>query len=173
MGRLGNAEYGKIYKLVSFQSEYCYIGCTTARLLSERMAKHKCDYKRWLAGTQHYITSYELLKHDDCKIILLEKYPCKSRDELEARERYWLDNSINCINKQKPTRTQKEHYEENKEHFKQYKREWYLKRKDTHNQKSKERVICDCGANICRAALKGHLMTERHKVNLEKVKTED
>jgi hypothetical protein len=37
----------------------------------------------------------------------LEKYPCKSKGELEARERYWLEDTENCVNKQIPTRTQK------------------------------------------------------------------
>ena len=163
MVRLGNTEYGKVYKLVSFQTNDCYIGCTTQRLLSHRFCKHKCDYKRYLNGEQHYSTSYELIKFEDCKIILLETYPCKHKEELEARERYWLDNTDNCVNKQKPTRTQKEHYEDNKEHFKQYKHDWYLKHKDTCNAKGMERIVCECGRAVCRSYIEKHRRTRRHQ----------
>lgn len=163
MVRVGNPKYGKIYKLVSFETDVCYVGSTTQRLLSHRFAKHRCDYKRWLSGQQHYQTSYELLKFDDCKIVLLEHYPCDTKEELEAQERYWLDNTENCTNKQKPTRTQREHYEDNKEHFQEYKRQWYLNHKDTHNAKGKERIICECGAEVCRKALDRHRMSGRHE----------
>lgn len=166
MVRLGNPEYGKIYKLVSFETNTCYVGSTTERLLSSRFAKHKYDYNKWLSDSAIYRTSYELVKYDDCDIILLENYPCKSKEELEARERYWLENTDNCVNKQIPTRTQKEHYEDNKEHFKAYKHEWYLNHKDTHNAKGKERLVCECGLEICKAALKSHLRSKRHELKL-------
>ena len=107
MVRVGNPEYGKIYKIVSFETNTCYIGCTTELLLCSRFARHKLITKTWLKDKTKYCTSYELVKYDDCVIILLEKYPCKSKEELEARERYWLENTENCVNKQIPTRTQK------------------------------------------------------------------
>jgi len=48
MGRLGDYSNGKIYKLISYETDTCYIGSTAEKLLSKRMAKHRCDHKRWL-----------------------------------------------------------------------------------------------------------------------------
>ena len=61
----------------------------------------------------------------------------------------------------------KKHYENNIEHFKEYKRKWYLEHKETHNMKAKERIICECGNEICRGYLTQHLKSNKHKQLLE------
>lgn len=40
-----------------------------------------------------YMSSYVLVKYDDCKIILIEIYPCNANNELLARERDWEENT--------------------------------------------------------------------------------
>lgn len=78
-----------------------YIGSTTKQYLSQRLAKHKSDYKRYLQKKRNYTTSYDLLKLGETTIILLEKCPCDSKDELRAREQYYLDlYNTTCVNKQ-------------------------------------------------------------------------
>lgn len=42
----------------------------------------------FLGGNKSYITSFEIVKNNTSKIILLESYPCKNRDELQQREQY-------------------------------------------------------------------------------------
>ena len=66
-------------------------------------------------------------------------------------------------NKDKVNDYKKQHYDENLEHYQNYKKEWYLKNKETHNIKGKERIICECGANICRGFLQRHLNTPKHE----------
>ena len=66
-------------------------------------------------------------------------------------------------NKEARDEYKKQHYIENREHFQNYKQEWYLKNKDTHNLKGKERIMCECGIEVCRASLRRHLQSERHK----------
>lgn len=90
---------GKIYKIISNQEDYMYIG-STIQQLDDRFGNHKRDYISYQKGKKRYITSYELLKHDNCQIILIENYPCNSRKELFAREMYHI-NQNNCINKVK------------------------------------------------------------------------
>ena len=120
---------GKIYKLISNQTEGVYYGSTIEDKLTNRLAKHQTGYKSWLGGKQSYITSYEIMKFEDAKIILVENYPCNTVYELTAREQYYIDNNV-CVNKYKaPTglsreeqqkQYYKDHEEEKKKHMKQY-----------------------------------------------------
>jgi len=103
-----NYQNGKIYKLHSYQTDKIYIGSTT-RLLCQRVANHKTDFKR---GT--HITSHDILKYNDAMITLIETYPCNHRNELEKRERYHIENN-NCVNKVIPSRTNEEWENDNRE----------------------------------------------------------
>ena len=95
-----------------------------------------------------------------------------TRVEGRTKKEYYNDTKEHTIsrvknycenNKGKVADYKKQHYEEHKEHIQNYKKEWYLNRKDTHNLKAKERITCECGANICRGALQRHIQTEKHK----------
>ena len=68
----------------------------------------------YLNGKYNYVTSFEIIKYDDHDIILVENYPCKTKDELFARERHWIEQ-IDCVNKFVPGRTPAEYYKKNKE----------------------------------------------------------
>ena len=69
-----NYNLGKIYKLISTETDKVYIGSTSLNYLSTRFVGHKVSYKRWLANKCNYVSSYEILKYENCKIILLENY---------------------------------------------------------------------------------------------------
>ena len=77
---------GKIYKIISNQTDDVYYGSTIEIVLSNRLAKHRNNYKSWLSEKFPYITSFEIMKYSDAKIILVESYPCTSRYELIGRE---------------------------------------------------------------------------------------
>jgi len=98
----------KIYKIVSDHCELPYIGATCNPRLSTRLAGHRADAK-----IGRGCTSIEILKYNDAQIILIEEYPCKTKDELTKRERYWIEK-LDCVNKNIPGRTHKEYYEQNK-----------------------------------------------------------
>ncbi|ARF11778.1 hypothetical protein Klosneuvirus_2_214 [Klosneuvirus KNV1] len=93
-----NYQNGKIYKIISNQIDKVYIGSTT-QPLCERLALHRSTYKRYTDNKGHYMTSFELIKYDDAKIILLENYPCKNKEELCSKEQDWIDNTEQCVNK--------------------------------------------------------------------------
>jgi hypothetical protein len=103
----------KIYKLVSYESDDVYYG-STCSTLSKRFSGHKCDYKRWLNGNGAYITSFELVKYNDCQIVLVESVQCKTKDETKAFERKWIENNA-CVNKYIPGRSREEYRNDNKE----------------------------------------------------------
>jgi len=104
---------GKIYKIVvnNTEDEYRpYIGSTTKEYLSQRFVQHRHDYSKHKNGKHTRVASYNLFDKygiENCEIILIENYPCTTKDELRARERYWFDNMENC-NINKPIRTEEE-----------------------------------------------------------------
>jgi len=87
----------------------------------------------------------------DMELILVENFPCNSRDEAKARERFWIEQ-YGTLNMTIPNRTNKEWYEknkikthiscqkwcaENREKLQAIKREWYEKNKEVIAEKTK------------------------------------
>jgi hypothetical protein len=108
---------GKIYKLVG--SGLTYYGSTIQKL-SQRKARHKCHLN---------CSSKLLFEKGDVDIVLVENFPCNSKEELQSRERWYIENN-NCINKAIPMRTKKEYYNNNKDRIKKYYKEYYKTNKD-------------------------------------------
>ena len=89
---------GLIYKIVSPHTEKIYIGSTTVTRV-QRLRTHKQNYKQYLKGKYSYNTSYEIIKLEDVDIIEIERCSCKSRAELLAREKYWIEYYKDiCVN---------------------------------------------------------------------------
>ena len=82
----------KIYKIVDNTNGNVYIGITTQKYLSSRLAGHRQDKT---------CMSRDIIKNGDYKIELIEETDDKTR------ERYWIENT-DCVNKQIPGRTKKE-----------------------------------------------------------------
>ena len=129
-----NYQLAKIYKLVDNTNGNIYIGSTCKPYLSSRLVQHKLDYQRYIKGTYHYVTSFDILKNGDYDIILLESYPCDDKMQIRAKERYFIE-SLKCVNKHHPTKTQKEHYEENKDMRRAKQREYKNQNREKINEK--------------------------------------
>jgi hypothetical protein len=80
--------------------------------VNKAISKNKLSENRH----KHNTTSYGLfeLGKDDVDIVLLENYQCNSKNELRARERYWIECTSNCVNKNISTRTIKKWQDDNK-----------------------------------------------------------
>ena len=102
---------GKIYKITS--GDLTYIGSTCEPTLAKRLAKHVGDYKQWKNGGRGNVTSFQLIDTGNYDITLLELCACGSKDELTARERFYIETN-ECVNKNIPGRTDKEYREVNK-----------------------------------------------------------
>ena len=181
---------GKIYKIVDNTTGNVYIGHTTKTLLSQRLAKHNSDYNRWKNGKSGYITSFKILENGDYYIDLLEAVNCKSKDELKARERFYIENN-KCVNKLFPGRTYEEYYAINREILLTKERQRYKlniekeherskadyqkhkeKRqiyRDAYKEKSKEKYNCECGGKYTRNSITKHNKTNLHQdfINLK------
>lgn len=88
----------KIYKIVDNTTDNIYIGSTCEPTLARRLAKYVGSYESHLNETYHYDSSFEILKNGDYNIVLIENYPCNTKDELFSRERHWT-NALICVNK--------------------------------------------------------------------------
>jgi hypothetical protein len=131
---------GKIYALRSYQTDNVYYGSTT-QPLSKRMGFHKAHYKQWQSGKFNYMTSFEIVKFDDCYIELFENYPCNSKSELERREGEIIRADDNATNRIIVGRTIKEWREDNADKLKQQRKQYYIENADKLKQQHKQYYI--------------------------------
>jgi len=121
---------GKIYKIISNMTDDIYVG-STCQLLCRRMASHRSYYNRFINGSiKCSKSSFEILKHGDATIVLIEKYPSNNKEELHRRERHYIE-TLKCVNKVIPTRTRKEYTEQHKDESITRAKEYYNNNKET------------------------------------------
>lgn len=184
-----NYQLGKIYRIRCNITGDDYVGSTCEPILARRLAGHVSDYKLYLKGNRAYVTSFDVLQNGDYDIILIENYPCNSKDELYARERYWA-NQIDCVNKIKGQglicelgvqEYKKQYRHGNKEHFKEYEKQRYERNKDQLKQyyqdnkdqikqyyqvnkdKLQEKHTCECGGCYRLDNRSKHMKTLNHQ----------
>ena len=118
MGEMLNKyEKGKIYKITDLGYNKMYIG-STCENLSKRMARHRAGYNYKRKNEKKNCASFRLFDEfgiDNCKIELVENYPCSSKEELFKREGFYIQSN-DCLNKLIMGRTKKDWYEDNKEY---------------------------------------------------------
>ena len=111
---------GKIYCIRSFLTDLIYIGSTCEKRLSARFSKHTYNYKNYLlSGKSDYITSFEIIKHGDSYIELIEECENISKDELRMKEGEHIRKNT-CVNKKIEGRTFQEYYEASKDKYRKY-----------------------------------------------------
>ena len=47
--------------------------------------------------------------------------------------------------------------------MKEYKQKWYDNNKEDMSRKSKERILCECGIEVCRSAYLQHCKSKHHQ----------
>ena len=143
-----NYQNGKIYKIEDVGGNMCYIGSTTKDLLSKRMVEHRSKYKIWMndneATNYSVFNIFELYGIENCRIILVEVYPCQTKDELTSREAHFI-KTMECVNKviigrtkaqwatdnhDKLSEARKQYKQDNPEKVKQGKALSYIKNKE-------------------------------------------
>jgi hypothetical protein len=193
---------GKIYMIepiVEHDEGDIYIGSTCKPRLCMRYAGHKYRYKRWKNEDYGYTTSFSLFETygvENCKISLIENFDCRSKDELNKREGWFIRNT-RCVNRIIPDRTMKEwcknnaeelkekkkiYFQENAAKFKEYQKQYQQehveelkdKRKTYYQEhaedislKQKEKILCKCGKTICKSAISNHNKSQFHTKFLE------
>jgi glutamyl/glutaminyl-tRNA synthetase len=115
-----NYQDGKIHTIVCNITDECYIGSTCEATVARRLAGHVNSYKRWKAGKGKKMTSFYIIDRVNYQILLIESFPCNSRDELHSREgqiirKYKSESECECVNRCIAGRTKKVYYQDNKE----------------------------------------------------------
>lgn len=188
-----NYQNGKIYCIRSHQTDKIYIGSTTKKYLTSRIAQHKTDYKRWIVGNKNYVSSYEILQYPDCYIELLENYPCESAKELHKREGELIKETSNVCNLCIAGRTRKQYNKDNAELLKQKAKEYRVKNPEkiktlnkkrsniikqwhqenpekvkAHKKKSYDKFVkCECGKDVRKNGLNRHKKSQEHDRRLK------
>jgi len=181
----------RVYQIVSEKTDKIYVG-STIQSLAERLRGHKADMK---AGT--YCSSQEILKYGDAQIVLLEAFKeCQSEEQKRAYEYQWMQKKksegIELVNRNMPTRTQKERYNENHNDVVEKKKQYYNEHRDMrvaqmkqyaadnhdellanqrqygaeHRSERKVRIsaplTCGCGASITLGSKARHGRSQKH-----------
>lgn len=151
---------GKIYKLVNNYNDKIYYGSTCCPL-SKRLHRHRNHKLKSVVGMVDNLY--------DLKIILVENYPCETKEQLLMRERYYIDN-FECVNKCVPITTKEENkqkdklrYENNKEHILNTGKIYREKNKE----KRKKITNCPCGGKYQYSNKSQHLKSIIHKTYLK------
>ena len=132
---------GFLYKIccLDVTKDQIYVGSCNS--LKDRKYRHKysCSHE---ADVKHNYPVYQYIRenggYDNFDFIVLEKIEYDEKYELHARERYWIETLKASLNAIIPTRTRKEHYEDNKVELIKKNRQWVLKNpeknKEYHNK---------------------------------------
>ena len=113
-------ENGKVYRLFVPGIEECYVGSTCWEL-RKRLDAHKYSY---FNPNQKQCASCVIFGIGEVHIELLEAVNCKTKEELKAKEREWIEKTPGVTNKNIPGRTMKEERETNKEKYAKKCKEW-------------------------------------------------
>ena len=167
----------KIYKIVSKNTDKCYVGSTYTELKT-RLSGHITNFKR-----DGSTTSKHIIKFGEYEIVLIENHSCKNVKELETRERFYIE-SMNCVNKNIPGRTDKQYRLDNaaaiNERNKQYYQDNEMAIKERHKQyrldnaatileKKNKKYNCGCGGKYTHVNTLLHKKTKKHLKYLESI----
>ena len=96
---------GKIYKIVNEENDNIYIG-STVQQLCDRMSSHRKNYR--IGGpTRRLFQQFDKVGLEYFNIVLLENYPCKTKEEFFSREDYWIKELKATLNMKKAVLTPK------------------------------------------------------------------
>ena len=170
---------GKIYRLVCNTTGQQYIG-STVQSLSQRLGGHKKDFKRFSDGKEtDKLTAFSILSENNFEMILIEDYPCENKNQLERRERNFIE-TMECVNKYKPAQTREERIEYNRQYHKDHQdelaksqRDYYQDHKEEidkrnkqyskdHKEKLTALTICECGGKYQHKYKAKHFKTFKH-----------
>lgn len=124
---------GKIYSIKCNITGQVYYG-STIQTIERRMEQHLNIFKMYVNGIPvSYMTSFKVLTGNNYTFELVENYPCNSKEDLEKREKFYIEN-YDCVNKVIPSTTCS--LEELKERRKIANAKYYQNRRETLNIKT-------------------------------------
>ena len=173
---------GIIYKLFRKSApNKIYIG-SSFHTKEYRLNQHKRNYKSFLNGKYHYITSFEIVKYDDVDIDVIENVKVDDENELREIEDKYInefrnDKNFIVVNKHRASRTKKEYYQDNRDELKILSKKYHQEHKEQHNKRSQkyreehreelnkkqsEKFNCPCGKTYTKVNKLRHEKSKKH-----------
>jgi hypothetical protein len=167
-----------LYELLSYDDDgnvVKYRGRTTMKP-AQRLRNHKSAYNRFLEGKGVYCSSYEVMKHGNVRIEIVETISVAGAWEASRREGEFIRADPACVNKMKNysvkerniinaenvKKWKKKHYETHKEQSINYTLNWKKTHKESIAKHNAEKIECECGEIITKGARGAHLKRWRH-----------
>lgn len=165
--KMPDYQKAKIYRIINDNIPgKVYYGSTT-QPLSIRMGKHRN------AAKSRNGSSKQLFETGKPIIVLVENFPCDTKEELHKRERYYIENN-DCINKCIPGRTDAEYYKDNIEKRKQYIidnkdriKQYRVDNKEKISNYKRTKITCECGKNVRQGDLARHKKSKYHATHTQ------
>ena len=146
---------GYIYKISSKDGTKNYYGSTSN--YKHRMSAHKSDYKRYLDGRYHYVSSFEIIKDSDYLSSIELECSNISKTDLELIEQLYI-KTYDCVNKLlKMTDQEKDNNQ------KESKAKYVKENKIKINKKQREVISCECGMTYTKSNKSHHEKSFYHK----------
>ena len=149
-----NYQNGKIYKVESLSAGLVYYGSTCSSL-AKRMYFHKHESNR--------TCSKKVMEHPDAVIVLVESFPCRSKEELNARERFYISNNP-CVNKMGKLGIEANNKEEYMQEYRQIKADDIKAKAKEYNENNKEKKH-EYNINYVRKPFTDEQKTQRAEYN--------
>lgn len=162
-----NYTFGKIYKVepvCEHDDKDVYYGSTT-QTLSKRMGVHRGKYKLYKEGKQHKYSIFDIFDKfgvDNCKIYLVEDFPCERKEQLEKREGEIIRTN-KCVNRTVAGRTPQDYREENRQLINTKARMYRETNAQIIKQKKAIKHQCECGGNYTQDNKSVHMRTKKHQ----------
>jgi hypothetical protein len=121
------------------------------------MGSHRRGYKSFQKDMYGKCMSYDLFDEygvENCSIVLIENYPCESKEELLKRERYWIE-TIECANKRKPIASLEEQ--------KAREKNWREENREKLTEYKNQHFDCECGGKYARKDKATHERSKKHQ----------
>jgi hypothetical protein len=117
----------KIYAVRNHSSSDTYIGKTKKQYLSQRWAHHRYGFRNHELGKARWCSSFLVMKCPTAYIELLEE--C-DEEVTKERERWWVENTPDCVNLHYKPPTEEEIDEKRRKDTERM-RAWRAKQKST------------------------------------------
>ena len=144
---------GTVYSIKCKATGEQYIG-STCKHVEYRLEQHRQSGNK--------TCSKQIIARNNFEVVVLESVLCDGRQDLLYRERWYIENEPNVINKSRPIISE----EERKASVLAYERshpEYYQKYRDEHKHKWQSDYLCECGVT-CRLINKNrHERSTQHK----------
>ncbi len=158
---------GRIYKIVSPNTDKVYIG-STIRSLNKRFNNHMSEYRKYVDNTyKKHIRSFDVIACGDASIVLLHERVFEQKSDMYRLEGEFIQSCDGVCNRMLPGRTLEEKRESQSKYQHDYQKTYYIQNKVQMNnamcEYRKVKFTCPfCNLILSRGDKTKHDKSKRH-----------